>query len=542
MQQPIVFHVRLHPPEVNDAVAAAYALAPFASLSAGTTNIGTSASNLLGLGNALAPASNLVNTTSGGQAQATNAINGMVLPTAEINTLADILSACVNTNTVAGTSTTCSTLFTAATPPGGIAPGDTFQAAIDIALNPGNNAATLYGLAGAIAPYQPVLSSAPTDFAVGIQYNGGPIVANQTTAGIDIDAFGDAWVDDVGLMGANSNITEISPAGAILSGANGYLQGSLFLPQGLAIDSAGDIFATDYDYGLAVEVFSGYTNFTYLTPSSLAGAGPVGIAIDNRTNTSWIANDFSSTATHMTAGGADAIGSPYAADHPDSVATDNSGNIWVINTDAFSGETGAGTLTELSPSGGNYTAQNFATGTGTFPFDLAIDNSNDVWVTDFSGVAKFNSAGTQLSPVGGYAQNATNSTDSIIVDGMGRPWVSNTAVDGSGNVVGIPGSVTVFSNGGTLLSTAATATTGGSLLGYTAVGTIPVEPYFPQGIKIDASGDVWITGYNPAGTQVVTELIGIAAPLVTPLSVASSTGMTFWNPAAVDEQGLQLRP
>ena len=63
LQQPHSVHLRLIS-EVTT-VAAAYALAPFATLSAGTTNIGTSSTNLLGLTNVLGPATNLANTTTG---------------------------------------------------------------------------------------------------------------------------------------------------------------------------------------------------------------------------------------------------------------------------------------------------------------------------------------------------------------------------------------------------------------------------------------------------------------------------------------------
>ncbi len=102
-------------------VAAAYALAPFAALSPGTTNIGTSSTNLLGLTNALAPATNLADTTTGNAKGATS-IPGIILPTDEINTLANILAACVNSSNTRLPSTTCATLFTEATPPGGVAP------------------------------------------------------------------------------------------------------------------------------------------------------------------------------------------------------------------------------------------------------------------------------------------------------------------------------------------------------------------------------------------------------------------------------------
>jgi hypothetical protein len=149
-------------------VAAAYTLAPFAALSGSTTTIGTSAGNLLGLKNVLGPANNLANTTTG-YAHGVSDFANMVLPYAEINTLADILAACVNTNGSISASAACGMLFAYATPPGGGAPNDTFQAALDIALNPGNNAAALYTLSNAAAPFQPTLTAAPGDFAVAIQ-------------------------------------------------------------------------------------------------------------------------------------------------------------------------------------------------------------------------------------------------------------------------------------------------------------------------------------------------------------------------------------
>ena len=513
-------------------VAAAYALAPFAALSPGVTNIGVSSTNLIGLTNILGPASNLANTTTG---QAVTSAAGMVLPYAEINTLADILAACVNTNTNGVPSTTCASLFAAATPPGGTAPTDTFQAAIDIALNPGNNAAALYALATAIAPYQPTLPTpGPSDFAVGIQYNGALIGISGGTTGLDIDASGNAWFVAFGSSAANANITEISPSGTILSGANGYLNGDLAEPASLAIDNSSNVFIVDYYNGLIAEMSPSNTTGFPLYPTSLYG--PIGIAVDNRNATSWIGNYYvGTTLTHMTnATGADATNSPYGGlDAPLGVAIDNSGNVWVASSDDFA--SGTGYLTKFTGSGTTYTPQNFASGAGTLPGDVAIDSSGNVWLTNYVGVALFNNSGTELSPVGGYPspQNIYTNPQSVTVDGLNRAWVSNLASDGNGNALNLPGSVTAFStNGttGTLISTSTTTTSAGTLLGYTAAGAISQQPNGPQSIKVDPSGNLWITGYNATGSQVITELIGIAAPVVTPLSVASSTGKLGTRP------------
>ncbi len=522
-------------------VAAAYALAPFAALSPGTTNIGTSSTNLIGLENALGPATNLADTTTG-NARTANAITGLILPTDEIDTLADILAACVNSSpTTRITSSTCTTLFTAATPPGtgSVAPTDTFQAAIDIALNPGNNAAALYALATPSAPFQPTLTAAPSDFAVGIRYNGGPITLGDGIGAIDIDASGNAWVTVYAPLGVG-NITEISPAGIFISGSTGYLSADLAFPLGIAIDNNGNAWVTNYvgTTSNLVAVFSPSLGTGALyAPTSLINAGPAGIALDNTATTAWISNfgngvtgtTVSSVTTAGTTPGADANGSPYVNQfYPYGVAIDSTGNIWVVSNDSSAGG-GAGFLTKFTPNGlgAPYIESGpLSTGPGTYPVSVAIDNSNNVWVTELNSIAKFSNTGVLIPPTGTPPPNMTfNGPASVIIDGLGRAWVSNAPTDATGNLLASypPGSVTAFSPTGTLISTSTTDTTsagGGLFYGYTAVGTIPQSPTIS--IKIDPSGNLWISGNSPTAGEFVTELIGIAAPVVTPLSVAVS--------------------
>ena len=475
--------------------------------------------------------------------KAATSIPGIILPTDEINTLANILAACVNSSNTRLPSTTCATLFTAATPPGGVAPTDTFQAAIDIALNPGNNAATLFGLVTGTPPFQPALGSAPTDFAVGIQYNGGPIADSGGGFGIDIDSSGNAWVTVVANGDILDNVTKISPAGAVLSGPTGYLSGSLQTPWGLAIDNSGNAWIVNYNAttsnSLAVLPPSG-TGASFFTPASVRY--PVAIAVDNRTpTTAWIGNfgpsggPNGSSVSHITAAGVDATGSPYGSQNaPLGVAIDNTGNIWVANSD--NAGPGNGNLTKFIPplvAGQASTSEVFPTAPGSYPFDLAIDGSGNVWVGEVAGIDEFSNTGTHLSPDGGFPQNATTAPEAVAIDGLGRAWVSNVALDASFNVLDLPGygSVTVFSPTGTLISNVSTPITGApSFLGYTAAGTITQLPLVLS-MKIDPSGNLWIAGGNRLGKlQAVTELIGIAAPVVTPLSVASSTGKLGTRP------------
>jgi cardiolipin synthase len=93
------------------------------------------------------------------------------VPSALINTLANIMAACVNTTGgVAGDGTTkCGTLFGAAKSSAGVAPTDTLTAMLNILNHPTANVATLYGLDAGMSPFQPDLSTQPSTFAVALQ-------------------------------------------------------------------------------------------------------------------------------------------------------------------------------------------------------------------------------------------------------------------------------------------------------------------------------------------------------------------------------------
>jgi hypothetical protein len=94
---------------------------------------------------------------------------GATVPTAQIDTLADILTSCVNSaGGVVGDGSACGNLFTAAPSLAGTAPVDVIGAGLNIANNPTANVATLFGLAQATAPFQPLLSSAPADWTVAL--------------------------------------------------------------------------------------------------------------------------------------------------------------------------------------------------------------------------------------------------------------------------------------------------------------------------------------------------------------------------------------
>ena len=152
-------------------VAAAYAMAGFATDAVHVSSSGTAAAKL-GIANAFINAEILQ--TSGvanafPPSSTTYYGGGGSVPQTTVNTLGNILAACVNSN---GTGSACTTLFANAESGGttGNLPADTATAAINIAHNPVAAVTALYGLPSATAPFGPALTAQPNDFTVSIYY------------------------------------------------------------------------------------------------------------------------------------------------------------------------------------------------------------------------------------------------------------------------------------------------------------------------------------------------------------------------------------
>ena len=152
----------------NTTVAATSALLPYMSSYAA---VGSGTSDAAAMTQAFALASQYVSPSSG-QAPGQGIPAGYRAPISLINTLGNIISACINsTGGTAGDNTNCGNLFTLATPSGGTAPTDTIGALLNIAATPQLNTATLFNLSPAAGPFQPSLSSAPSSFQLVLQPN-----------------------------------------------------------------------------------------------------------------------------------------------------------------------------------------------------------------------------------------------------------------------------------------------------------------------------------------------------------------------------------
>ena len=472
-------------------VASVWALSPF--LGSGGT-VGTSSGNAQGLTNAFAMINSLVNPTTG--AAPGSAPGNARVPTAKMDTLADILAACV------GSSSACTTLFTAATPAAGSAPDDTLDAALEITRNPGSSVAALFALSSTTAPFQPSLSAAPPDWTLAVSYSGGGL---DTPGAIAVDAAGNVWA-------ANyfGSVTGLSATGQALSSSTGFTGGSLNESYGLAVNSDGSVWVTDEQTSSTVN--NGDGNITVLNSSGQVTSGssgyfgggvffPLAIAADTDGSV-WIADYGDSVASKLSLSGAAISGSGgYGSSQlqgPVAVAIDGGHNAWFANQ-----ASGSGMVTSISSDGSQINT--ISTG-GEAPSGIATDvvsaggGTGHVWVANYysNSVSEITlgSGGTAVVTSTGYTGGGLNHPNGLAVDGAGNVWVANYR----GNSI-------------TELEGASATQPGASLSGNAGFGT-DASLSAPFAVAIDAGGNLWVSNQ---GSSTITEFLGVAAPVKTPL-------------------------
>jgi hypothetical protein len=478
-------------------IATAYAIAGFAT---DPTHVSSSGSTLaeLGIQDAFATTGNLEGLTYANALALTPARNGAP-PQQEINTLADILAACVNSS--GPTSSGCTTLFENAKN-GGTQPADTATAAINIAHNPGANVSALYGLATPTSPFQPTLTPAPNDFTVAITYSGGGLNSTGFLApnGIAIDGYGAVWIPNY----SSNTVSKFKYDGTVLSGSSGFTGAGLNGPTSIAIDIYGNAWIANYnaDKSSAITSVSEFSSsgVDVSGPPGYEGDGldgPYGIAIDNLNHT-WVANfggnnlsEFTSFGTGLSLPDGFTSGSITA---PAGVASDTSGNIWTVDFGA------ANSLLVESDSAGSQTADpnGFGGGGLNAPYGVAIDASGNVWVSNQGGngsLSEFSSSGSAISGASGFTGGGMSGPYGVAIDGVGNVWTANW----------FNSTISEFNQSGNPISPAA---------GYTSAGLNA-----PYSLAVDPSGNVWVATNN--GTASLTEFVGAAAPVVTPLAAGA---------------------
>jgi hypothetical protein len=532
-------------------IASMFALQQFFSPSgSGLGYIGTSPTNITGLANAFATVNNLVNISSG-TAYATTTTTGPVSGYAtapvvtitpeqtKINTLANILAACVNTN---GSGAPCSTLFAGVNSTAAL---DTLQAAYYLATNPTStvsstsNLTAIYNTGVANSPFQPSLAPAPTDWTIGVTYGS----TSASTAGnffllapelLAVDSGGNVWIANYASASSatSASLTELSPTGTPMT--NAFASGNIVNPDYMVIDPSNNVYVSDYGAsGALTNTVLEYTAGGQ-SVSITTGAGPGPMVSDH-------AGNIFVAETNAAGGGATLVEIPagstssspttpvtigaLASTRYSGIVMDQYYNVWVGG--------GSTTNTKITPfTYSSSTTPNWTLGTAAAPSCVyasegaAIDSTGNIWLPNYStsavtSVATRDSLCEAFSSSSGTVSGLTTSYSGgglfggghNIVDGGGNIWVSNQATGTT-----TPYGVSEFTNSGLAISPnnqigSPTAT------GFYGFTHTYAEPFM---ISIDPSGNVWVGNYNSTATAsnpgYITEIVGAAVPTITPIA------------------------
>lgn len=465
-------------------VAAVWALQQFM---AGYARVGTSSTNPAGLQAAFSTAATMVDISSGH----VFGPSSTVVPAPEIDTLANVLAACVNSDGGTAAGTACGNLFAFATPAGGVAPSDTVAAALAIAQHPQSNVSVLYGLTAASAPFQPSLLSAPPDWTIGIQSYVG--VYNKFNQWGVVDAANNYWQIGFYYTG-HASISGPSPqlrtddiffqAAAPAFG----LDGSLYVanPEG---EQGYGVLSPSYVSTLSTAAGAMGTSATSPVTMTVGGNGNLWTFLNNGALL-----ELTAAGTVVSPSGGFAGIAPVGASGQ--AVFDAAGHLYVSTT--------ANTVARVDTNPATPVATSLAGGGIATPRALAIDHAGDVWVanaTTSGGVAEFDAAGNALT-ITALTAAGVGAVNSIAVDGAGTVWIPNAGQLG----------VSAFSNARVLLTP--TALGSAFLAGYQA----------PADLAIDGAGNLWLSATtNSDGCPLCAinvELVGVAAPVRTPVALA----------------------
>jgi hypothetical protein len=552
--------------EVSTA-ATAYAFEGFEAPSATQNNatyIGSSATNLIGIQNAALNAEQLydvqgsnVSTSYAGEghiARSQTVSTYGVVPQALLDTLGNIIAACVDSNNTNATSTgtgtgvspQCSTLFQTATQNGipypntgyGTLPLDTAQALINIAKNPAGNSSytasfmsNLFTLPTGNVPFTPNLTSTgygqPNDFTVAIEIKSNRAGNVTGVESVQIDKWGNAWFDSL----TTGSVFEMNPQGyfptvsaSLGSSTYSYVtidtnnnvwvsnrQAKTPTNQGEPTGLLTEFIPTETLYGentttTVTHTFTGPANGFSYSVTTVAGAngniyfGGVTPSTNNTIdNSSFSTLGVSSTGANLANFPVNAgVGTGVSIAHGAAGNANGGGYIW------WTTENIAGQVALINPTTGAEVTHFPATTNIGSCQEPAVDVNGNLWCANSTDDATNENTLVKISPTSGTVTRVATS-------GLNNPFA--VAIDGSNNVfVNNRGgsNITVYNTSGTLISPAA---------GYTPTATYDTTTLAPLNNAVDQSGNLWITSYDDNSVVI---WIGAGIPAYNPLSVAAS--------------------
>jgi len=541
-------------------VAAAYALGNFTSISgSGASTVvtiggpstnsaqtgsctGTGSSmtcSAAGLRHAFANALNLassVTTTAGaptGLAYSVTPSNpDGVVPATLLNTIADIVQACVNsTGGTSGDSSSCGNLFLNTTPPtttttSPITPTNTLQAMINLAKAPTMTASqitALYALSSSSAYFQPNLTTAPHDFSVAIYYTGVNISSTNTAFVYPFYVTIDANDNVYSMDQATSSTGTVTVASMTANGTSQYAGGTITttscaagVPCIVEPDTNGTLWAA-LGTTTAGSLYSiNASTGALITSVAPAASTPVfGVAVD-KFNSVFVSvpTAAATSSLYSLASGGSSMSAVQANSAnvsetaiPAYLSFDGSGNLW--NVDKYTASTATST---------SYLAN---TGTSSTAFAgsavQTVDDSNTAHgggygvVIDSSGVAWINNGGYLFKATGG---NTTIASSQIINGAVSASSARYSAIDGKNNIFlpdnnGASASYVwqYFPTTGNFINMLPCAVASATTVCSATAATEAVEG--PRNVRVDSTGSLWLTSSTNGH---IVQIIGTAAP------------------------------
>jgi sugar lactone lactonase YvrE len=224
--------------------------------------------------------------------------------------------------------------------------------------------------------------------------------------GVAVDGSGNVYVADTGnstirkITAANGTVTTFAGASGVAGSSDGVGAAARFnAPQGIAIDSAGNIYIADTNNSTIRKITSGGAVTTL--------AGSAGLS-----------------------GSADGQGSGARFDHPSAVAVDSGGNVYVAdfrNAMIRKITVATGTVSTLAGFAGQVGLTDGIGGAARFnqPYGVAVDGSGNVFVAD-----TYNRSVRKITAAGAVTTlNGMNSRfyypQGIATDGAGNLYVAD---------------------------------------------------------------------------------------------------------------------
>ena len=394
-----------------------------------------------------------------------------------------------------------------------------------------------------------------------------------TPAGVAFDSAGDLFISNAGYADSitviarstttifGQNVTANVPT--VLSASHGIIT-----PMGMAFDAAGDLYVaasngngwvsvipkasgTIFGQTVVANQTAVLTSAAISTTSATLG-NPVGLSIDSAGNL-FISTDSYIRVVPVATGTlyGQSVNADQAIDLSTGSTTNNIQGIVVDhNGDIFYADSASEAIGVISPAGGTFFGTSVSANTATpiltssltvSPQALAMDNLGNLYVSAWDGFS-YGSVGGILfasqSATTLFGQQVPADTLTGFTTHALLSFPIGMARDSEGDVY-----VASAFSGDIMVDPSRS----GSLFGQTVTAGVPVTLtaseglYLPQGLAVDAAGDLYVTSQTTGAVEVLapeeTTLFGQQIPADTLTPLTASTGASNPVSVAVDSTG-----